>query len=259
LTIAGWLHRAAAAACLLVAFVAVARTDHAEGAVFASTAANPTAEAIDGVPLVPVTKTQRESCQTFANQLRRAVPCPGLLPDPIPVPSTYSGPPCLGTVGELACGPAVNLLDARTVFGLSQSNFQVPPGYVGVTFQQYSGHMVPESSISGGPLGHFVFMAGTDLQSVMTNMRGKNVVPVPPYCSPLDSGSPIRVHGRLATLYQCGSFNSLTENELVSGHTLLVWKDAGFTCEVSFHGHSQVNIDLDVAVAKATVLISPKR
>ena len=43
------------------------------------------------------------------------------------------------------------------------------------------------------------------------------------------------------------------------GHDLLEWNDAGITSEVSFHGHSQVNLDLDVAVAGATVLISPTR
>jgi hypothetical protein len=246
-------------AALLMAFVAVAPSDHAEGAVFASTASAPKAEVVDGVPLVPMTKAQREECQKFADHLKRVVPCPGLLPDPMPVPSTYSGPPCLGAVGELACGPAVNLLEGGNVFGLSQSNFQVPPGYVGVSYQQYNGNVVPEISFSGGPVGHFVFMAGTNLQQIMTGKRGKNVAPVPSYCSPLASGGTARVQGRLATMYQCGSFNSLTETEIVSGHTLLVWKDAGFTCEVSFHGHSQVNVDLDVAVAKDTMLISPKR
>jgi hypothetical protein len=37
----------------------------------------------------------------------------------------------------------------------------------------------------------------------------------------------------------------------------LVWQDAGITSEVSFHGHSQVNVILDVAMANATVLVSP--
>ena len=33
----------------------------------------------------------------------------------------------------------------------------------------------------------------------------------------------------------------------------------GITCEVSFHGHSRVNIELDIAVADATELVSPTR
>ena len=40
---------------------------------------------------------------------------------------------------------------------------------------------------------------------------------------------------------------------------LLVWNDSGITCEVSFHGHSQVNIELDIAVADATELAFPPK
>jgi hypothetical protein len=47
--------------------------------------------------------------------------------------------------------------------------------------------------------------------------------------------------------------------ELLKGHDLLVWEDAGITTEVSFHGHSQVNVDLDIAVAKATVLVASRK
>ncbi len=101
-------------------------------------------------------------------------------------------------------------------------------------------------------------MSGTDLQDVMTHKHGKNIAPVPPYCSRL-SGSWLRVQKRAASIYQCSSAQSPTQIELISGHTLLVWKDAGITSEVSFHGHSQVNVDLDVAVANATVLVSPRR
>jgi hypothetical protein len=61
-------------------------------------------------------------------------------------------------------------------------------------------------------------------------------------------------------LYQCGNASdSLTQTQIVEGHTLLVWNDRGITCEVSFHGYSQLNVDLDVAVADATVLVSPRR
>jgi hypothetical protein len=136
----------------------------------------------------------------------------------------------------------------------------VPPGYVGVSYEQDNGTVVPETSINGGPLGHFVFMSGTAMQHVMTNRRGKAAAPVPPYCLPFDPSSQIRVHGHLAKLYQCGAAsNSLTEIQIVEGHTLLVWNDAGITCEVSFHGHSQVNVDLDIAMANATLLVSPRR
>jgi hypothetical protein len=99
----------------------------------------------------------------------------------------------------------------------NQSNFQVPAGYVGVTFQQYSGAVVPETSISGGPLGHFVFTAE----------KGPSQA-VPPYCSPLLVASPVRVHGSVTTLYQCAnSGTSPGENELVLGHDLLMWHNGG--------------------------------
>ena len=216
---------------------------------------------VDGVPLIPTSKKQRGECRTFADHLKRPVPCPGLLPDPIPVSPTTAATLCpgdYGAFGEGSCGPA-GIEVNRNLFEISQSNFQVPPGYVGVSFEQNNGAVVPDTSISGGPLGHFVFMSGTDMRQVMTNGRAKGVAPVPPYCLPLDLSSLIRVHGHLAKLYQCGNAsNSLTQIQIVEGHTLLVWNDGGITCEVSFHGHSQVNVDLDVAVANATVLVSPR-
>ncbi|HXN63454.1 MAG TPA: hypothetical protein VN886_23625 [Acidimicrobiales bacterium] len=225
-----------------------------------SSVAPPKAIVIAGVPLNPTTASQRDQCQKFANHLRRPVPCPGLLPVPIPDTSATAAERCIGEVGafsETACGPAA--IDwFGTTFELSQSNFQVPSNYAGVTFEQYGGVVAPEPSISGGPLGHFVFMAGTDLAYYMTHKRGKSVAPVPSYCSRLNQVH-VRVHGRPASVYQCGSDQSRNQLELVAGHTLLVWTDAGITTEVSFHGHSQVNVNLDVAVANATVLVSPRK
>jgi hypothetical protein len=241
-------------------FVMVTETGGAAAAALASNPPPPKAEVIDGVPLIPTTSSQRNECQKFANHLERPVPCPGLLPDPIPVSPTSAAALCphnYGAFGEGSCGPAAIGVYGN-LFELSQSNFQVPPGYVGVTLEQNNGAVVPEKSISGGPLGHFVFMTGTDLQYVMTHKRGRNITPVPPYCSRLNALG-VRVQRRPASLYQCGSTQSLTEIELISGHTLLVWNDAGITCEVSFHGHSQVNVDLDVAVANATVLVHPRK
>jgi hypothetical protein len=198
---------------------------------------------VDDVPLIPITSSQRAQCVKFADQLGRHVPCPGLLPRPIPVP-TSSASSCLGVEDD--CGPA-SIQVAGGELSFSQSNFQVPPGYVGVTFQQYSGAVVPETSISGGPLGHFVFTAE----------KGPSQA-VPPYCSPLLVASPVRVHGSVTTLYQCAnSGTSPGENELVLGHDLLMWHNGGITAEVSFHGHSQVNVDLDIAVADAILQVAP--
>jgi hypothetical protein len=161
-------------------------------------------------------------------------------------------------MGEAACGPGVSFAD-RSLFELSQSNFKVPPSYMGVTFQQYNGAVVPLPSISGGPLGHFVFMAGTKLPAVVGNGSRRGASPVPTYCTPQMTSAPLRVHGVLAKLYQCSdSGGGPHVFELVMGHQLLVWKMAGLTCEVSFHGISQVNVDLDVAIADSTTIVAAR-
>jgi hypothetical protein len=220
-------------------------------------ASQPKMEVVDGVPLVPISLADRVACEKYADQLKRRVPCPGLLPEPIPVAPTSSAAWCLGEIGEDACGPGV-IQTTGNVFLLSQSNFQVPRSYVGVTFQQYSGKTVPMTSVDGGPLGHFVFLAGTDLRSYLANGSRSSGPPVPGYCILLKGDEAIRVQGTIATLYQCSdSSDSPGDLELVLGHDLLVWNDSGMTCEVSFHGHSQVNVDLDTAVADATQLVEP--
>ena len=224
-------------------------------------ASGPGAEMVEGVPLVPTSREQRSQCLKFANHLKKPVPCPGLLPDPIPVSPTSAATLCpgdYGAFGEGSCGPA-GIEVVGNLFEISQSNFQVPSGYVGVSFVQNNGAVAPETSISGGALGHFVFMSGTDMRRVMTNGRGRGAAPVPPYCSPLKSSGLGRVQGHVAKLYQCAdASNSPTEIQIIEGHTLLVWSEGGVTCEVSFHGHSQVNVDLDFAVANATILVKPR-
>ena len=74
-----------------------------------------------------------------------------------------------------------------------------------------------------------------------------------------DQLSVLRVHGRRAKLYTRAHDALPDGSEIILGHTLLAWVDHGMTCEVSFHGHSQVNVDLDEAEADATVFVSPKR
>jgi hypothetical protein len=259
-------HLSGSACLLIVASLLVSlmspKIALAQSSGLSAAASGPKAKMVDGVPLVPTTKEQRGQCERFADHLKRSAPCPGLLPDPIPVSPTTAATLCpgdYGALGEGSCGPA-GIEIAGNLLEVSQSNFQVPASYVGVSYEQNNGAVTPDTSISGGPLGHFVFMSGTDMQHVMTNSSRNSVTPVPPYCQPLSSSDQISVHGHVAKLYQCAdASNSVTEIQIVEGHTLLVWSDAGTTCEVSFHGDSQVNIDLDVAVANATVLVSPGR
>lgn len=199
---------------------------------------------IDGVPLIPITSSQVTSCVKFANRLGRPVPCPGLLPKPIPVSANSPEASCLGTLGENACGPAV--IQVTNLFLLSQANFQVPPGYIGVSFRQYDGTVVPETSVAGGPLGHFVFTAGIGIPAV------------PSYCAHLSVPGTVRVRGSEAKFYECStSPTGPGQLQLILGHELLVWKDDGVTTEISFHGLSQVNRDLDLAAADATFLVKP--
>ena len=82
-----------------------------------------------------------------------------------------------------------------------------------------------------------------------------------PYCTPLHSARLIHVHRSVAKLYQCADSRSSTSQiETIVGYTFArAWNDAGMTWEVSFHGHSQVNVDLDVAVADATILVPPQK
>jgi hypothetical protein len=234
-------------------------SDPGEAANVLRTTAKLKAEVMDGVPLSPVLASQRADCKKLADHLKRQVPCPGLLPVPIPVSATSSAASCLGIIGETACGPAA-IQVMGDVFLLSQSNLEVPSGYVGVTFQQDNGSVVPEPSVTGGPLGHFVFMASPDLQAYLRDGTRKNVPPVPRYCTPSKVTTNIRVHGTTAKFYQCSDASSGPgQVALLMGHDLLVWVEAGITCEVSFHGHSQVNLDLDVAEADATILVSPAK
>ena len=228
-------------------------TAQAQISALAPSTSGPRVEVVDGVPLVPTSKTQTAECQKFADHLKRPAPCPGLLPDPIPIPPGSAA--CLGQVGalkfsETSCGPAGIQVTGRgrgDLFLLSQSNFQVPAGYVGVTFEQYNGAVVPNTSLNGGPLGHFVFTAGDRRL-------------LPSYCSRMPIAKTLRMHGAVAMLYQCSDAPTVPGVlELLQGHDLLVWDDAGITTEVSFHGHSQVNVDLDEAVAKATVLVTPRK
>jgi hypothetical protein len=99
-------------ACILsVAFLlpslVAPETAQAQSSALAPSTSGPRAEVVDGVPLVPMTKAQRGECQRFANHLKGAAPCPGLLPEPIPIPPTSTA--CFGEVGalsEVSCGPA---------------------------------------------------------------------------------------------------------------------------------------------------------
>jgi hypothetical protein len=46
---------------------------------------------------------------------------------------------------------------------------------------------------------------------------------------------------------------------LYLGHDLFTWRERGLLVQVSFYGHTSVNQDLDVAVAKDTIVVAPKR
>lgn len=204
---------------------------------------------IDGVPLTPITGAQRAHCQSYADRLQRPVVCPGLLPTPIPV-SAAPGGVCSEGIGEDQCGPAIFQVSKNGLF-INQANFQVPPGYVGVPSL---------TSISGGSLGHFVFLEGRTIKFYEGAGRATKVVSVPSTCKVLPRAKPTRIQGSVAKFYECAN-GPLTPNTpaLYLGHDLLTWTERGLQVQVSFHGHSAVNQDLDVAVARATIVVAPKR
>jgi hypothetical protein len=208
---------------------------------------------VDGVPLIPLTHSQRAQCQKYANQLHRPVMCPGLFPTPIPI-SVAPGGVCSEQIGEDQCGPAIfdvekQLLSNTKQMFINQSNFQVPSGYIGA----------PEvPSISGGPLGHFVFVEGPTVSFIEGSRRLKSVS-VPYSCHASKFVTPTRIHGAVPHFYQCAN-GPMTPHTpaLYLGHDLLTWRERGLLVEVSFHGHTTVNQDLDVAIARSTVVVDPR-
>ena len=208
---------------------------------------NATGYVVDGVALVPITGQQRHQCQYVANQIRSPVPCPDLIPKP-PASASPNAPPDFATCSsDVDCGvPQISA--SGTDFFLDQQAFEVPIGYIGVPGQTTS---------DGRPLGHFAILAGKNLNTsrVMSNPPQA----VPTYCSPVTEHPSLVIHGSVAGMYECSDVWNRASGELDVGHELLVWKQDGVTCEVSFHGHSTVNQNLGVAVAEATSMLFPTR
>jgi hypothetical protein len=176
--------------------------------------------------------------------------CPGLLPAPIPVSATSPQGQCLAIqLGEDSCGPAASQIASKQLL-ISQSNFQAPATFVGVPLS---------TSITGGPLGHFVFLEGLHVTFYEGSGPEAKKVSVPSTCQLMALGKPLRIHGAAATFYQCAN-GPMTPNTpaLYLGHDLLTWKERGLQVQVSFHGHTGVNLDLDTAVANSTLVVSPK-
>jgi len=201
----------------------------------------PKAKSVDGVALVPITSGLRNQCQRAADVTRTPVPCPELIPEPPP----SSEPNFAYCSSDLQCGiPDISGLGGYFLW--NQQGFEVPAGYIGVP---------GENGPGGGPLGHFVVYSARNLDTSI--IRHSPPLPVPSYCSTIPGASALMVHGSPANLYECSEGPHGPSTELYLGHELLVWNQNGVTCEVSFHGHSQVNQDLDVAVARATSMVFP--
>lgn len=188
---------------------------------------------VGGVPLIPISSAQHSQCQRAANEIHSPVPCPGLIPDPIPGPES-GGTPTIGAV--------------TGYFIWNQYSFQVPSRYVGVP---------GDTSFTGGPLGHFVIYAGKNLN--LDGLPNRPVRVVPSYCKAINQRRSLVVHGSTAKLYECSEVRKGSSVEIDLGHDLLIWRQSGVTCEVSFHGHSRVNQDLDLVVARATSMIFPTK
>jgi hypothetical protein len=198
---------------------------------------------IGGVPLVPISTSLRSLCRQAADQARAPVPCPGLVPEANPGSVYACGPP-----GSETCG-SPQIQEADGTFLWNQYDFRVPADYVGLPSTPPGG-----LSTTGGPLGHFVIDAGRHLT---LNRFGGPVQPVPSYCTGVPGGTAVVIHGAPAAAYECSDTWNPSSLEIDVGHELLVWTQGGVTCEVSFHGHSLVNLELDLAIARATTLVRP--
>jgi hypothetical protein len=134
---------------------------------------------------------------------------------------------------------------------INEANFEVPPGYVGVPGL---------TSLVNGPLGHFVLLEGPRVDFTEGSGAATKIVGVPSTCTAVHPNAALRVHGHRAALYTCADGPMTPDTPaLYLGHELLTWKEHGLVVQVSFHGHSQVNVDLDLAVADATALVRPRR
>ena len=208
---------------------------------------------IEGVPLVPAPRNQWAACQQLANRLGRSVPCPSLVPNPIP-----TSPRELYCRDPGACGPADISLFATTLL-LTQMNFQVPAGYVGVSIDTNHG-FVPAVSSVGGSLGHFVFETGTHLLGEYRPHSLRVGSAIPSYCAAIKGRPAVQIHGSTGRFFECANTSSDRDaRTTILGHDLLQWKEGPIVCQVSFHGHSQVNLDLDLAVAKSVRSVRPTR
>ena len=177
------------------------------------------------------------------------MPCPDLIPNPAPASLTAAS---CASPGDFICGvPQIEASGAPPTpkyFSWNQYAFQVPAGYLGVP---------GETATNGGPLGHFVIYSAKGLDVARDPRSAPQTVPS--YCTAINAGAALRVHGSVARMYECSETADAASIELDQGHELLVWRQAGVTCEVSFHGHSRTNQDLALAVARSTRMMSPAR
>jgi hypothetical protein len=196
---------------------------------------------IDGVALNPITAGEWQECQQVADTIRAPVPCPTLLP--VPMPGSQTALSCAAMSGMVCGRPMISA--SGGYFLVNQYGFVVPADYVG---------QLPGS-------GHFVVMSARQFNARID--PALRPTPIPGYCARVPERPPLVVHNSVASMYECGQDPGPSVPiadqyiETVSGHELVEWRQDGVTCEVSFHGHSAVNQDLAVAVAQSTHMVLP--
>ena len=196
---------------------------------------------IDGVALNPITLGEWQECQQAADATHAPVPCPTLLP--VPMPDSLSALNCANSNLPICGRPFIGA--SGTYFLVDQYSFEVPDGYIGY--------------LPG--IGHFVVMSARHFNA--RTDPALRPTPIPGYCAPVPHLPPLVVHRSNASMYECGQDPGPSAPiadqymETVSGHEMVEWRQAGVTCEVSFHGHATVNQDLAVAVAQSTHMVIP--
>jgi hypothetical protein len=107
---------------------------------------------------------------------------------------------------------------------------------------------------------HFKVVLRTTLLGEYKPDSDRIAASLPSYCLPIPGQPAVRIHGSVGAFFQCADSSSdRNAIETVEGHDLLQWKQDDMLIQVSFHGHSQVNLDLDLAVARSVHLIHPNR
>jgi hypothetical protein len=183
---------------------------------------------VGGITFVSPSPQMLKFCQIGANQLRRPVPCPGLLPAH---PLFRDTELCTGRDQQLG-GPGC----FRDGAFLIQEVFRGPASYSGIPDSDGAPSNVGHLNVWSTPEGT-IHAAGLGCED-----RGRTV-------------GTAEVDGLPAVWLSCPEDVDPPQD---SGHIVIRWSDAGFVYAVSVHTDNPVNRTLALAIAQSVVLVQPE-